>query len=161
MELIKMENRTIIITQVVFLVLVITLIYIFYPKIEYDVNGNIIRFNSINSNVVIFSENPDFSNPRYVNFEEKEVYVKLEPGKYYWKASNNFIKGFENEIEIDSEVGLGINRNDSNVEVQNIGNVKINITRTDEWIVVGQIILDPLESEKIEDKGQYTGREEK
>ena len=160
MEQIKMKNK-IIIGELVFLILIITAIYVFYPKVDYDINGEVIRFNSINSDVVIFSESPDFSNPRYINFENEETYVRLDPGKYYWKAANNFVKGFKNEIEIDSEVGLEIDRDDEDAEIKNIGNVKINITKTDDGITIGHIILDPLESEKIEDIGEYTGREEK
>jgi hypothetical protein len=164
MELIKMKenkkfgkHRMIIAGQIGFLLIVFGLVYFLYPKVVFDVEGDLIRFNSINSNVIIMSKNPDFSNPKYVNLEDKEILIKLKPGKYYWKSANNFIKSFENEIEIDSEIGLRINEKDGEKELQNIGNVKLNITRGENGALVGNIILDDKQFEMIEDEGKYTG----
>lgn len=157
----KMMSRKMIITEVILILLIVIMIYILYPKIDYSISGEVVRFTSENSDLMIFSENIDFSNPKYVNFENNKAIVKLEPGKYYLKAANNFVKGFVKVIEINSKVGLGINRDESDeVEIENIGNVKINITKTEEGITVGYIQLSPSDSEEIEDDGLYTGREE-
>jgi len=156
----KMENRKIIMIEIIFVLLVVLTIFALYPRINYSVSGDVVRFTSINSNVLIFSKNEDFSNSRYVNFENDKAFVKLEPGKYYFKSANNYIKGFKNEIEMDSEVGIVVNRGeDEGVEIENIGNVKINITKTKDGLTIGYIQLSPTESEEIEDKGVYTGRE--
>jgi len=167
----KMNHKTIIIGQVVFLALVIILLYNFYPKVEFSVNGNIVKFNSVNSNVIIISKNPDFSNPRYINFEKEDTFVQLDPGKYFWKPANNLIKGFKKELEIKSNVGIAIFRNESEIDseyqsegnesakIKNIGNVKINVTKREDGVMVGHIILEPEETKKIEDKGVYEGRE--
>lgn len=146
--------------QAVFLVLVIALLYSFYPRANVDVNGNWIKFNSINANVIMISENPDFSNPRYIDLSEgKNLSLSLNPGTYYWKSDNGIIEGMKHEFTIESEVGLGINKTENETDLVNIGNVKINVTKGGDGVMVGHIILEPDESEKIEDKGNYAGRQ--
>lgn len=155
------NHLKIIIGQGIFLILVFTAIYFVYPKTEVLVNGNIVSFNSINANVIMISENPDFSNPRYLDLSErKNITFDLEPGKYYWKADNSIIEGLKNEFTIDSEVGLGVNRNENETDLVNIGNVKINVTKDERGIMVGHIILEPDVSEDIDDSGQYIGRQD-
>lgn len=150
--------------QVIFVVVALAVLYFLYPKTSMNLEENLVRFNSINAKVIMISENPDFSNPRYLDTKKgKEVLFELPPGTYYWKADNGIIEGLKNEFTIESEVGLEIKRNQSKEnegELVNIGNVKINVTKSKEGVMVGHIILEPEESEKIEDKGEYTGRQE-
>jgi|TARA_Y100000310_G_scaffold271999_1_gene286748 hypothetical protein len=150
-------NKKIVVGQIAFLLILFSLIYFLYPRVGMEVEGDLVRFNSINSNVIIMSKNPDFSNSKYVNLEDKEVLVKLKPGKYYWKSANNLIKSFVKEIDIDSEIRLRINEKNGDKELQNIGNVKLNITRGENGALVGNIILDTEQFEMIEDKGEYIG----
>jgi len=155
-----MKNK-IIVGQIVFLVAVLIAVYFMYPKASVEINGNFVRFGSINANVIIVSENSDFSNPRYIDLSErKDISLNLKPGKYYWKSSNNVIKGLKNEFTIESEVGMGINRSENESELENIGNVKISITKSEGGVMVGRIVLEPDESEKIDDENEkYTGRQ--
>jgi hypothetical protein len=154
-------NKKIILVQVIILVIVFAGIYLLYPRSEVNVNGNFVNFKSINAKVVMVSENPDFTNPRYLDFRERENYTfNLKPGTYYWKSSNSLISGLKNKFTIQSEVGLGINRTEEDANLVNLGNVKINVTKNKEGVMVGHIILDPEEQEKIEDKGTYEGRQE-
>lgn len=157
------KHLKIIIGQGIFLVMVITALYFMYPRAEINVNGNFVKFNSINANVIIISENPDFSNPRYINLNEtKNFSFNLSPGKYYWKSDNGVISGFKNEFTIDSKVGLLINRSENESDLVNVGNVKINVTKSEGGIMVGHIILEPDEREGINDKNEtYTGRQAK
>lgn len=147
----------------IFLVVVITAIYIFYPKVNVSVNGNLVKFDSVDADIIIVSENPDFTNPTYLDLKElNNASFRLKPGTYYWKADNGIIEGMKNKIVIKSEVGLGINRGENETDLVNIGNVKINVTKNENGIMVGHIILEPDENEKIEDENEtYTGKEEK
>ena len=146
--------------QAIFLIAVLIVIYFLYPKTEINVNENLVDFKSINANVIILSENPDFSNPRYLKIEEGEnATLNLNPGTYYWKADNGIIKGMKNEITINSEVGIEINRTENKSKLVNVGNVKINVTRNKEGVLIGYVTLGPDESKEIEDKGEYTGRQ--
>ena len=155
------KHIKIIMVQGIILALVFTVIYFAYPKTEVVVNGNFVSFNSINANVIIISENPDFSNPKYLDLSEREnLSFNLNPGKYYWKADNSIIEGLKNELIIESEVGLSINKSEDETDLVNIGNVKINVTKDNKGVMVGHIILEPEESEKIEDSGEYIGRQD-
>ena len=151
--------------QAIFLIVVFSVIYALYPKTSMELSGNVVNFEAENANLIIISENPDFSNPRYIDMSEnKNAIFELPSGTYYWKSSNKFIQGLENKFTIDSEVGLKINRNeskDNESEIENIGNVKVNITKTKEGIMVGHIILEPEQAEKITDKEdeEYAGRQ--
>ena len=148
--------------QVIFLILVLTGIYYVYPKAEVDVNKDWVQFKSINANVIMISENPDFSDPRYIDLtERKNMSLNLVPGTYYWKSENGFISGWKNEFTIDSEVGIKINRSENESGLVNLGNVKINVTKNSDGMMVGRVILEPDSSEKIEDKNEtYIGRQE-
>jgi|SRR3989344_3034571 len=156
----KKQHLIVIGIQIIFLIGIFIFLYLSYPKANVNVNGNVVGFESINAEYIIISENSDFSNPGYINFSEfKTQTFDLKPGKYYWKASNGIIKGFEKEFEVSSEVGLKIDGEGNETNLVNIGNVKVNVTK-EGGVIVGHIILEPEESEKIEDKGEYAGREE-
>lgn len=135
-----MKNK-LIIGQVIFLAAVFAAIYLLYPKINVKISGNIVNFNSINANLIIISENPDFSSPIYL-IAEKNTSIDLKPGTYYWKPSNNLIQGIAKKLIIKPENGEEI-KNES--ESLNTENVKINVTKTKEGALVGRIILEPDE----------------
>jgi hypothetical protein len=152
------KHMKIVIAQIAFIALALAIVYFLYPKVDARVTGNAVSFSSENTEVVMISQNPDFSNPMYVEIGNgKNLSVNLKPGAYYWKPSNSFISGMRGEFVIESEVGLGVS-NDS--ELVNIGNVKVNVTKSKEGVMVGHIILEPDEKEKIAE-GEYTGRQEK
>lgn len=155
------KHIKIIIVQAIFLIGIAVVLYLLYPKINVDIDGTLVRFSSVNANVVIISENPDFSNPRYLELgERKNITFDLRPGKYYWKASNNLIEGLEKEFTINSEVGMKVDIKEGNEsKLVNIGNVKLNVTKNKEGMMIGHIILELNESEEIENSGEYTGRQ--
>lgn len=151
------KHKKIIIIQVIFLVVVFIVIYFSYPKTNINIDGTFVKFGSINANVVMLSENPDFSNPRYLDFEEvNNISFNLKPGIYYWKSYNKIINSIKRKFVIESEVGMKIENN----ELENIGNVKINITKNEGGIMMGYIILEPDEKEEVVDAGEYFGRQE-
>ena len=153
------KHLKIIIGQIIFLAVVITAVYFLYPRTEISIQEDVVRFNPINAKVIIFSENPDFSNPRYLEINE-EVSLNLKPGTYYWKASNDLIEGFKNKFTIESEVSMKVDVSENKSDLVNVGNVKINVSKTKNGVMVGHIILEPEESEEIENSGKYTGRQE-
>ncbi len=157
------QHIKIILGQLIFLAAAFALIFMLYPKIAVNVNGNAVSFSTINANVIVISENPDFSNPRYIDFgNEKNLSFSLKPGTYYWKPANNFIEGLGKKFIIESNVGMKINRTENESELVNVGDVKINVTKTKEGITIGYIILEPDEGEGIDDAEDvnYTGRQE-
>jgi len=154
-----MKHKTIILVQVIFLVGILLTLYILYPKMKVDVEGNKVEFKSINANVIIMSSNPDFSNPRYFDIKKGDnVSFKLKPGKYYWKTGNGLIESLENKFEIKSEVGLKIEEANG-TKLVNVGNVKVNVTKDGKGGFVGRVILEPDNSQDIENNGTYTGEQ--
>lgn len=150
-----MISKKIIMIEIIFLVIIGISIFIFYPKMKIEVNGSNLNFNSINANAVLISDNAEFSDARYVEIGKgEEVNLNLKPGTYYWKASNNYLEGMKQKIEIDSEVGMKI-ENES--ELVNIGNVKINVTKNKDGELIGHVILEPEQAEKIENETGFIG----
>jgi hypothetical protein len=158
----RLKKRTMKIVGIQFAVIIIFIIglYILYPKIEVNVIGTNVRFRTINANVIVLSENPDFSNSRYLDFQGKNnITFNLKPGTYYWKASNGIIEGLSQEFTIESEVAMKVDIDDNSTKLMNVGNVKLNVTRNKQGMMVGHIILEPSEEEEIVNEGKYTGRE--
>ncbi len=150
----------IIAAQIIFLAIIGIIVYFLYPKTEIDVSGTVVNFKKINANTIMISENPDFSNSRYLDFEErKNISFSLKPGTYYWKASNGYIEGLKKEFTIDSEVGMKIDVEENGTKLANIGNVKLNVSKNSEGMMVGHIIFEPNEEKEIENSGEYIGRQ--
>lgn len=141
--------------EAIFIAAALLLVYYLYPNTIASVSGDAVRFESGNAKTVVLADNPDFLNSRIIEIN-KNTTIHLGPGKYYWKAGNDFIQGLVRELVVGSEVGLEIN-NDS--ELENIGNVRLNVTRSENGTMVGHIILEPEQAEKIEN-GEYTGRQD-
>jgi len=156
----KKINRTmkIVGVQLAIIILFMIGVYVLYPKIEINVSGTNVRFKTINANVIVLSENEDFSNSRYIDFRGKDnMTFNLKPGTYYWKASNGYIEGLSKEFTIESEVGMKIDVEDNATKLMNVGNVKLNVTRNKQGMMVGHIILDPSDKEEIVNEGDYVG----
>jgi hypothetical protein len=154
----------IILVQGIFLVLVLGLIYYMYPRTQVDVKADWVNFNSINAKVIMISENPDLSNPRYIEIEPgKKLSYELYPGTYYYKSDNGIIQGLKNEFKIDSRVGLNLKDKGNQSDLVNVGNVRINVTRARNGMMVGHIILEDGGEEAIENlekNEEYIGRQE-
>lgn len=155
----RKTHKIFIVVQVISILVIASVLLILYPRARLELEGNKVNFNSINANIIILSVNPDFSNPRYIDIYEN-VSFNLKPGKYYWKAGNGIIEGLGKEFEIDSEIGLRILEKNNSYELQNVGNVKINVTKTKEGGFVGHIILEPEEGEEIDNTGEFVGRQD-
>lgn len=150
-----MKTKSVILIQTVFLAIALMAVYLLYPKINASVAGNTIRFETGNVNILVLSDNPEFNDSRYIAVYNN-LTINLSPGTYYWRAGNGVIWGVSHRLDVNSEVGLRLNENDS--ELENIGNVKVNVSRTSDGSLVGQIILEPEQAEKIEN-GTYVGRQ--
>jgi hypothetical protein len=150
-----------VIGEILFIIGIILLLYFFYPKTKTIITGNFVKFDSDNANFIIISKFSDFKDPRYIDLNElKNLSINLSPGKYYWKSYNNFIEGFSHELVVDSDVALVINRTKNNSDLVNVGDVKINITKSNDGKITGNFLLDPSEAKEIEDKNEnYLGKE--
>jgi hypothetical protein len=155
------KHKMMIVVQVLFLVIVITGIYFYYPKTNVDLKDDWATFKTINANVIMLSDNPDFSNPRYIDLSErKNMTYNLKPGTYYWKSDNGVIESVSHKFTINSTVGMEINGSSNESDLINIGNVKINVVKTGDGVMVGHVILEPDTAVEINNSGNYIGRQE-
>ena len=146
--------------QVIALVLLFGTVFALYPKVSVSLNEDKVTFYSIGSNTIEISKNGDFSNSKFIGVD-KSATIKLEPGEYYWKASNSFIQSFEKKIVVDSKVALNFEESDEGDKLRNVGNVKINVTKTENGSFVVFIYLSPYDEfiENNESGYKYEGRE--
>ena len=149
------KHKKMLIIEAIFLIVIIVAAYVFYPRINLEVTGNRVNFKTINANVIVLSNNPDFSNSKFIDLEKTNSF-DLNPGQYYWKASNGLINGLKKEFIIGSEVGMKIEREGEEPNLVNVGNVIVNVTKTKDGIFVGHVILEPDDSEEIEDEANIT-----
>lgn len=155
-----MRHKWFILGQLILVALFLVAVFILYPRANLELNGNTVRFSSGNAKLIIISNNPDFSNSRYIDMNDSAISFNLKPGTYYWKASNDIIEGFSDKFTIDSDIGLQIIEKGGNYTLKNVGDVKINVSRTKDGGFVGRIILEPDDISDIENKGIYTGRQD-
>lgn len=150
-------SKIFIVTQTAIVAIALLSFVFIYPRVTLSINGNTVNFNPVNARTIILSDNPDFMDSRYVDLDSN-VTFNLKPGRYYWKASNGVVSGISKEFIIESEVALKIEEINNEKELINVGNVRVNVSRTKEGLFVGNIILEPEEGENI-DGGEYVGRQ--
>ena len=81
----------------------------------------------------------------------------MPPGLYYWKVRNGFRESGVQNFTIQSHVGLNIEEREENYELQNSGNVELNVTKEKSGIV-SEIVLDIGEFTEVEkDDSIYEG----
>jgi len=153
-----MKTKIVVIVQIAILVLIGIGLFLFYPRTDVKVDGDFVNFNSINAKVIMISENPDFSNPRYILLNEtKNLSLNLKPGTYYYKSDNGLIEGIKNKFTIKSKVGLAVNKTENESNLVNVGNVRISVRKNENGVLIGKVILEPEESEKIDNNKTYVG----
>ena len=157
-------SKTMIVLQLVIVIGAVIIVILFAPKIDSPldgavVDGNIVEFRFRNANAILIDNNPEFNSPQLVDFNEiNSNKLRLNPGTYYWKA----VGKMESEIKsfiINSNVGLELN--DKEEKIKNVGNVPANVSKRDKDGVSGLAILD-VEVEypvDVEEKVNYKGEQ--
>lgn len=156
-------SKIIILAQIVFIISIFSLGYLFAPHARYPKNNaligyNIIEFDLDNTDIILIDDNPDFSSAMEINLKERNTTkILLEPGTYYWKAVG-VLESSVKKFTITSEVGLEL----KNSSLRNVGDVPLNVTKNDEEGITGLIILD-VEVEYVvndtENKTIYQGEQ--
>jgi hypothetical protein len=138
--------------------------YLFFstaPNQVYPIQGMTIIEPDFNIEIengeqVLISTNENFTSTIVLD-EGSEV--TLTPGVYYWKVKSKFRESEVKSFVIESNVGLDIKERKENYELQNSGNVNLNVTKEKEGIT-SSLILDVGQSEEVEkDSSEYEGRQ--
>ena len=139
------------------------LIYLFFstaPGQIYPLHGMTIiepdfNFEIENGEVVMISIDENFTNPIILK-ENSDIF--LPPGLYYWKVKSILRESDIRNFTIQENVGLNLKERVENYELQNVGNVDLNVTRENKG-VTSNTILDVGKSKEVEkDNSSYEGR---
>ncbi len=131
----KIEKRILIVETVFVVGILIYLLFSTMPSQIYPLHGMTIEnpnfvFEIENGEKVILSVNENFEN--FITLEEGSDMI-LPPGDYYWKVRGRF--GRESEVKIFSiqdSVGLDLRERKENYELENSGNVDLEVTKNEE-----------------------------
>jgi hypothetical protein len=102
---------------------------------------------------VIISTNIDFENPIVL---EQGDSIDLPPGTYYWKAKNWLRESKVQNFTIQSNVGLDLFIRGEDYELENSGNVDLEVSGKKSGITTA---LEPGESIDVEEDN-YEGKQE-
>ena len=156
-EKIKQIEKKVLIAEV-FLVAGI-FIYLFFstaPNQVYPLSGMTILepdfvFEIENGEQVLISIDEEFTNPVVLG-EGSDI--TLPPGLYFWKVKSKFRESEIKNFTIQGHVGLDIKTREENYELQNTGNVDLNVTRKKSGLT-SEIILDVGEFKEVEKDDSY------
>jgi len=156
-------ERKVLIVEAIFVVGV--LVYLFFstvPSQIYPLDGMTIINPNFNIEIengeeVLLSLDEDFTNPIILR-EDSEINLPL--GIYYWKVRNRFRESEVRTFTSEGYVGLDIKERPKNYELQNSGNVDLNVTRKNEG-EISNMKIDVGKSAEVEkDDSKYEGRQE-
>lgn len=103
---------------------------------------------------VVISTNPDFGNP--IILEEGDD-IELPPGTYYWKVKDWLRESEVQNFTIQSNVGLDIFKRGNEYELENSGNVDLEVEGKRSGITTA---LEPGESTKVKEVDTYEGKQD-
>lgn len=158
-KLTKWEKRAII-AQAVFIIGVF--VFLFFstsPKQLYPIHGMTIAeedfvFEIENGEEVVISRDLEFTNPIVLK-EGSEI--TLPPGTYYWKVRSDFRESDVQNFTIEGNVGLNLKDRKLSYELENSGNVDLNVSKENEE-EIGSFELNVGESIEVEkDNSKYEG----
>lgn len=155
-----MKTKLVLIFELVFVVGVF--VYLFFstaPNQLYPLSGMTISepdfiFEIENGETIEISSDEDFTNPFVLGVGSD---ITLVPGTYYWKVKSNFRESDVKDFTIQGHVSLDIKEREENYELQNSGNVDLNVTKENRGLTA-EIIIPVGESEEVEkDNSKYEG----
>ena len=157
-------SKIMVIAQFVILAGAVLFIYLFSPHLDYPRNNQsldngVVDCKFRNANLILVDDNPDFRNPMEIDLSKlNKTGVRFNPGTYYWKAVG-LIESNSQEFTINPNVGLELN--EENSSLKNVGNVPLNVSEKTDSGKTGLVILDvqvdyPVE---MENKTIYQGEQ--
>ena len=161
----KQKNKTnwerrVIVAEAVFVFGIF--IYLFFsmaPSIASPIAGKTILepdlvFEVGEGEEILISPNEDFENPIIL---KQDSDLQLPPGTYYWKIKNWLRESKVSTFIIETNVGLSLYNRPENYELENSGNVDLDVTKNKAGIT-SDIPLETGESIEVEkDDSEYIG----
>ena len=160
---IKTNKNQILIFEVIFIVGI--LIYLFFstaPKSIYPIQGMSILENDFvfeieNGEEVLISSEENFTHFFILN-ESSEI--TLPPGVYFWKVKSKFRESKIKNFTIEGKVGLKIHENEKDYELENSGNVDLNVLKKNAT-TISSFTLSVGDSQELDkDNSNYEGAQQ-
>ncbi|MFB6246273.1 MAG: hypothetical protein ABEI74_01620 [Candidatus Pacearchaeota archaeon] len=127
--------------ELVLLVVIVLVIFQLSPGASLNrqtgaASQEILKFK--NAHAILIDDNSDFTSPQRIDGNK----TTLEPDKYYWKAIGLLGETKTGNFTIDSEVVINVKEKGNKTEVQNIGNVPVNITTREGKVVRSGLVVE-------------------
>ncbi|MFH1151868.1 MAG: hypothetical protein V1788_01955 [Nanoarchaeota archaeon] len=156
------RTKTILIIEGFFLLIVLS--YLFFstaPRQLYPLQGMTVSeqdfsFEIENSEEVMLSTENTFEN--YITLKEGDR-ITLPPGTYFWKVKNKLRESEVSNFTIKSMAGLNINQREGKYEIENSGNVDLNVTKNNSLFTFSTFITIGESKEFEKDNSTYTGEQ--
>jgi len=141
----KMKRATkVILVEAVIFFLLIGGLFLFTPKIlGVEREDKLTFFKFSNAYAILIDDNPEFTSPEKIN----DKAMKLNPGKYYWKAIGLLGESETGDFNIDSEVIISVDIEDKTLK--NEGNVPINVDKKTGGVISGNMIIEINEKKQF------------
>jgi len=159
--MIKMKTKTILMLEGILLIgLLAFLFFNTLPKQIFPLHGMTISnqdflFEIENSEEVVLSTDINFTN--YITLKKGDE-ITLPPETYFWKVRGLLKDSEVRNFTIESEVALVLRDKGELYEIENSGNVDLNLTKKQGDKITIATILNMGESEEFEkDNSTYTG----
>jgi hypothetical protein len=154
------KTKKILIIEGVFVIGILVYIFLFAsPNQIYPLAGMVIKepnldFEIKNAEEILISKDKNFTEQIILKKDEE---ILLEPGTYFWKARNEFRESEIRNFTIRELVALNLKEYHNSYELENAGNVNLNITKIGEK-KIANIIIDMGQSDFFEkDNSIYEG----
>ena len=157
------KTKKILIAEAIFVTVV--LIYLFFstaPVQIYPLQGLVIidpdfTFETKNGDEIVISIDKNFTVPIIL---EEGSDITLPPRVYYWKVKSKFRESEVRNFTIRTHVGLDLKERNESYELQNSGNVDLNVTKRKDGLTITGIVIDVGQSKEFEkDNSIYEGKQ--
>lgn len=158
-----MKTKMILIIEGFLLIGILAFLFVYtspkqiYPFHGMTVSNDDFLFEIENSEEIILSADSDFAS--YILLKKGDE-ITLPPGVYFWKV-RGFLRDSEaRNFTIQSEVALKLMEMEEFYEIQNSGNVDLNLTKGQgNKITIGTILEIGESAEFEKDNSTYTGEQ--
>ena len=143
-------NKLMIVIELILVMSIVSLFFVSKPEAVYPTNGMVVSDNfdfDYDNGKVILASDKNFENIVDIGGEK----IELLPGTYYWKVKYWFRESEIKNFTVESKIELELKKIGEDYELQNRGNVDLNVSEYNKEGITGQMILEIGESKELED----------
>lgn len=127
------------------------------PIDDFATTNTSILFSFEKGNYIIIDDNEEFSSPEKI-YARDNLVLNFKPGVYYWKVEGA-LQSEVRKLTIQSRVELKFVEDNGEYDIINSGNVPLNVSVYNSFILTGSIIAEVGESVNVSGD-EYFGRQD-